>query len=85
MYKERERLLRELMAVDFTTHELKLYLDTHPCDYRTIQLYNQYVQRGLMLRKQYESMYGPLTANFTTSKFPWQWASEPWPWDKEVL
>jgi len=81
----RERLLKEIMAVDFTIVELNLYLDTHPGDRNALMLYNSNVQRSRMLRQRYESMYGPLNALMSTSSYPWQWIEGPWPWEKEAL
>ncbi|MGI6778015.1 MAG: spore coat protein CotJB [Acetivibrionales bacterium] len=83
MYMEKEKLLKELMAVDFTLVDLHLYLDTHPYDQRALMIYNNTVQRARMLRHTYERLYGPLLANMSTSRYPWQWAMEPWPWEKE--
>ncbi len=81
----RERLLREIMAVDFSIIELNLYLDTHPNDMNALMLYNNYVQRSRMLRQRFESMYGPLNALMSTSRYPWQWIQGPWPWEREAL
>jgi len=77
----RERLLKELMAADFTLIDLNLYLDTHPYDQKTINIYNNCLQRAKMLRNQYEQMYGPLTPNSIPSGCPWQWIESPWPWE----
>ena len=81
----RERLLNEIMAVDFSIIELNLYLDTHPNDRNALMLYNNNVMRSRMLRQRFESMYGPLNALMSTSKYPWQWIERPWPWEKEAL
>lgn len=79
----RENLLKEVMAADFYLIELNLYLDTHPCDQRAINLFNQSVTRARMLRENYERLYGPLTAMNSYSKYPWQWIESPWPWEKQ--
>lgn len=81
----RDKLLKEVMASDFTAIDLNLYLNTHPNDQKALALFNNSVQRSKMLRDKYESMYGPLTANMSTCKYPWQWIAGPWPWEKEVL
>jgi spore coat protein JB len=77
----REKLLREVMAADFTVIDLNLYLDTHPNNQRAISIYNASVQRAKMLRANYERMYGPLTPMFF-SKCPFNWINEPWPWQR---
>jgi spore coat protein JB len=82
MDMNREQLLKEVMAADFTLIELNLYLDTHPCDQRAINMFNTGVQRAMMLRANFEKNYGPLTP-FAYSKSPWQWIESPWPWEAE--
>lgn len=82
MEMQRESMLLELMAVDFAVIELNLYLDTHPNDSRALDLYNLNVQKSNILREKYESIYGPLTARYSKSANPWQWISNPWPWEK---
>jgi len=83
MYIEKERLLKDIMALDFTLIDMNLYLDTHPYDQRALLIYNNVVQQAQFLRRMYERMYGPLLANASTSKCPWQWVESPWPWEKE--
>jgi spore coat protein JB len=75
------KLLHELQAVDFVLVELNLYLDTHPTDEQAVQQYNQYAQKRQELACQYETSYGPLMHfGHSYSKYPWQWAESPWPW-----
>lgn len=81
MDANREKLLKEVMASEFTVIDLHLYLDTHPCDQRTISLYNANVQQSKILRDQYERLYGPLSAQSSYSRYPWQWIESPWPWE----
>ncbi|AUS96204.1 spore coat protein CotJB [Clostridium thermosuccinogenes] len=79
MDSARERLLREVMAADFTLIELNLYLNTHPYDQRAITIFNECLQKAKALRQNYERLYGPITP-MTPSKCPWQWIEDPWPW-----
>jgi spore coat protein JB len=83
MNTNRENLLKEVMAADFTLIDLNLYLNTHPYDQTTIMLFNNCAQRARMLRNEYERLYGPLTASNSTCKCPWQWISSPWPWEHQ--
>lgn len=83
MDMERERMLREVMSLDFTLVDLNLYLDTHPTDQKAINYYNTIVQRSNALRQRFEQTYGPLLAYTFTSKSPWQWIDSPWPWEKQ--
>ena len=75
-----EEMLKQLMAVDFMSVDLQLYLDTHPNDMQALERYNQSVMLGKMLRENYESQYGPVTSFRSPSSYPWQWISNPWPW-----
>lgn len=81
MDEKQEKLLKDVMAADFTVIDLNLYLDTHPMDQRTIVYYNNCVQRAKMLRETYERTYSPLTAFTPYNRYPWQWIDSPWPWE----
>ncbi|WP_047153012.1 spore coat protein CotJB [Aneurinibacillus tyrosinisolvens] len=74
-------LLLEIQQVEFVVIELNLYLNTHPDDQAAIAQYNDYTQRNMQLKKNFEAIYGPL-ANFgcSFSTTPWTWNSSPWPW-----
>jgi len=77
-----EKMLKEIMAAEFTVIDLNLYLDTHPCDVRTINLYNSNVQRLRTLKEKYEKACGPLTANDSYNNgCTWRWIESPWPWE----
>jgi spore coat protein JB len=73
--------LEELQKVDFALVELTLYLDTHPTDMQSVQQFNQLSQRRNQLAYDFEMKYGPLLQyGHSFSRFPWQWADSPWPW-----
>ena len=38
----------------------------------------------LKYRKEYESMYGPLTLNDVNTAGGWSWTQGPWPWEVEA-
>lgn len=78
---EQEKMLKEVMALDFSIIELNLYLDTHPGDRRALAIYNNYVHKLMMLKSTYEKLYGPLTARCSYSAYPWKWIDSPWPWE----
>ncbi|NLY43875.1 MAG: spore coat protein CotJB [Clostridiaceae bacterium] len=83
MDMNRDELLKQIMALDFTIVDLNLYLNTHPYDQNALMRYNAAVMQSRMLKNQYESLYGPLTAYHSTSCYPWQWINNPWPWSYE--
>ncbi len=83
MKTSREALLKEITALDFYIIDLHLYLNTHPTDDEAIEIYNDCVLRVKELREEYNKLYGMLLANNSTSKQPWQWIENPWPWQKK--
>jgi spore coat protein JB len=80
---DREELLKQIMGLDFYIIDIQLYLDTHPWDCKAVMLYNNMVNNSRMRRNLYEKMYGPLTATMSFSNCPWQWTTDPFPWEKE--
>ncbi|GIP38271.1 spore coat protein CotJB [Paenibacillus sp. J31TS4] len=75
------RQLRELQEIDFVLVELTLYLDTHPHDVQAIEQFNQMTLQRQQLACQFELEYGPLLQfGHSFSRYPWQWAESPWPW-----
>lgn len=82
MKDARDKMLKEVMALDFMAIELNLYLNTHPYDQRALMIFVSTVQQAKMARDNYERMYGPITACASNS-FPWPWIEEPWPWEAQ--
>jgi len=82
MKNVKDKMLKEVMALDFMALELNLYLNTHPCDQRALMIFMSTVQQAKMARDNYERMYGPLTAAASMS-FPWPWIEDPWPWEHQ--
>lgn len=82
----KETLMREIMALDFALNDLKLYLNTHPDDEKSIELFNKIATKGKELFDTYQSMYGPLIAEmYTGSESTWDWVECPWPWNKKEV
>jgi len=71
----RKSLLNKIRELEFAAVDLNLYLDNFP---------NNRDALLLSLKKEYEDNYGMLT-NFgsSTSKYPWSWINDPWPWESE--
>ena len=78
----RDELLRRLSALDFYAIDLHLYLNTHPDDREAIMKYNAMIKEARALRQEFEEQFGMLSAH-NTSKVPWQWIDNPWPWQYE--
>lgn len=72
------KLLREISAVEFAAWELHMYMDTHPCDEKALEMKNKYVKRAGELRNEFEECYGPLNYREGSGT---AWVKNPWPWD----
>ena len=83
---EKIMLTRRIDALDFSIHELVLYLDTHPSDQKAMSLLREYRRRRREAISGYESKYGPYvkTVDDVHPKDYWNWIDSPWPWEKEV-
>ena len=78
--ENREKLLQKIMEYKFFINDLALYLDTHPCDKRALELHNKYVKKLDEVTKEFEKNYGPLTIE--TVMESWEWAQDLWPWQR---
>ncbi|MDR0286684.1 MAG: spore coat protein CotJB [Clostridiales bacterium] len=79
----REKMLREIMALDFAIVDLNLFLDTHPYDDKTVALCNNCIMKSKELKDCYQEMYGPLCVrDYINCGDKWAWIDDPWPWDK---
>ncbi len=72
------KLMRELSAVQFAAWELHIYLDTHPCDEKALEMHKKYTERAMELREEYEECFGPLTSDSGSGL---EWVKNPWPWE----
>ncbi len=79
MNMNKAELTKKLAAADFALWDLHLYLDTHPGDLNAVGLHNKLQKNALMLRAEYESAFGKLTA-FDAQGV--EWLCDPWPWEK---
>lgn len=80
---DRHKLLKQIQEVEFAAVEWQLYLDTHRYDQRALMEYNNYSNQLLMLKQQYEMLYGPLlNFGFSPNHGSWRWLDSPWPWEE---
>jgi len=75
----RDELLRKISEYAFAAWELHIYLDSHPCDMAALMRKNRYQNKADELKKEYESKYGPLSAETGSGE---QWLNDPWPWER---
>ncbi|MGN0453448.1 MAG: spore coat protein CotJB [Ruminococcus sp.] len=78
----REILLRKISTYAFAIHELRLFLDTHPKDTKTLAKVEEFEEKLMPLREEYIKKYGPLTKSENPKDY-WAWVNDPWPWEGE--
>lgn len=66
-------LMRAIMEADFFATDLKLYLDTHPCDKRAIAMYRDAVKQLRACKAAFEDVFWPLQAYDAGKEGSWDW------------
>ena len=79
----RQELMERINEASFAVDDVKLYLDTHPCDEEAMEYFQKYSQIRNEALKEYATHYGPLTIDTVncSAKNKWSWIEEPWPWE----
>ena len=73
--------LGEVMALCFVSHELQLYLDTHPQDTDAQDDYYNYSVMLKELTASYEQQYGPLSGFGSSPTMAGSWVDSEWPFE----
>lgn len=60
-------------ALSFAAWEVRLYLNTHPCDERALALYHDLC--GQLTKPSYACAFAPCGLR------EWNWLDDPWPWE----
>ena len=76
--------LTEMMAIDFVTDELELYLDTHCSDAEAFAMYQTFLALKVEARERYVKMCGPVTQEDMLGMKSYVWLDDPWPWDYQA-
>jgi spore coat protein JB len=79
-----KKLMEQLRAVDFALYETVLYLDAYPHSCDALETYRKLQAQRDALRKEYEEVYGPLTAFGNSSSTSWDWMNPPFPWEYDA-
>lgn len=72
--------LGEVMALSFVSHELQLYLDTHPQDTEAFALLKSVLGLAEEAKRRYTARYGPLCPDDLQRSESFDWVDDPWPW-----
>ena len=80
----RRQLMDHINQVSFAVDEVKLYLDTHPCDKDALAYFREMSRKRNHALKEYAAAYGPLTIDTAEESCTerWNWINEPWPWQE---
>lgn len=80
----RHMLMNRINQASFAVDEVRLYLDTHPCDSEALAYFHEMIRKRNQALKEYAAAYGPLTVDTAESSCAdrWNWANEPWPWQE---
>ena len=73
--------LTEMMAIDFVTDELELYLDTHADDEEAFALYQTFLLLKKEARERYVQRCSVVTQEDMLGMNEYAWLKEPWPWE----
>ena len=81
-HMNRRQLLNHINQVSFAVDEVKLYLDTHPCDTEALEYFREMSRRRNQALKEYASAYGPLTIDTADESCAERWNWIKWPWQE---
>lgn len=76
--ENRCKLMREMSSAQFAAWDLHLYLDTHKCDEKALEMKEKYTECAKKLMEEYEKCFGPLVHTTESGK---AWLADPWPWE----
>lgn len=80
----RKELMERINTASFAVDDVKLFLDTHPCDEEALAFFHKYQKIRKAALKEYAECYGPLTIDTVNANDcdRWNWINEPWPWQE---
>lgn len=79
----RRELLEWINIVSFAVDDVKLFLDTHPCNTEALEYFEEFKKQRVQALREYAKCYGPLTIDTAcTPAERWMWVNEPWPWQE---
>ena len=79
----RRELMEWINVVSFAVDDVKLFLDTHPCNAEALEYFDEFKKQRVQALREYAKSYGPLTLDTAASSCDrWTWVNEPWPWQE---
>ena len=81
--RNKEELRMIITQASFALDDIKLFLDTHPCNKEALKAYDEYKNIRKAALKEYVVEYGPISAYDVNVCDSWDWVKNPWPWEGE--
>ena len=81
--KDKNCLMKKVMASEFDLIETILYLDAYPREVKALEHYYEAKDKYDFAKREYTENFGPLTA-YDNNRNSWDWINAPWPWQSEV-
>lgn len=80
----KKQLFYDISKISFVLDDLRLFLDTHPCDEAALECFEKYRKLREKAIDMYTEKYGPIVAyNVETDCDCFAWTCDPWPWEGE--
>ena len=80
----KKELYKAITSLSFVIDELRLFLDTHPCDEEARMAYQNYKCIRNEYVERYAEEYGPIESYRVNAECEWSWVNEPLPWKGEI-
>ena len=77
----RHELMEWINIVSFAVDDVKLFLDTHPCNTEALEYFEEFKKQRVQALKEYAKFYGPLTLDTAKPDQMWLWSTQPMPWE----
>ena len=86
MYRmnDKECALMKVRQLGFMCDDLRLFMDTHPCDEEAFCALKYFIAAEKEARAEYEKCYGPLRNEGVEKHESYTWICGAWPWEMEA-
>ena len=81
---DKKGLYKAITNLSFVIDEIRLFLDTHPCDESARMAYQNYKALRKEYVERYTEEYGPLESYYVNAECAWTWINEPMPWKGDI-
>ena len=81
MNNERSKMFKCVLELSFVMDDLRLYLDTHPCDQEALCYFIKVQEARQEVLNAYTENYGPIYQYMVNVDKYWHWVDDPWPWE----